>query len=176
MRRYLAIILPLATVSLLLVTIAILLVVLSFPFFSCNKSNSPATPPSTVSANINGTPTMFNAIITVDSLSTPGTVYIVAHTDSANLTPLLEITLSNTPLKTMTYPYTDSTGGPLGLLGYTLWKGGTAVQYPDVTDTVILTAANRNWISGTFQGTCAYSPDSVVSITNGQFTVSYPQH
>ena len=145
-------------------------------FAACSKTPPSAAPPANVSANINGVPTTFNAVITVDTLSTPGTVYIVAHSDSANLTPLLEITLSYTPLKAMTYPFTDSVGAPLGLLGYTLWKGGTAVQYPDMTDTVTLIAANRDWISGTFQGTCAYSPESVVSITNGQFTVSYPQH
>ena len=156
----------------LALTSAALILVLA----ACNKSSSPAVPPSTVSATINGTPTTFNAIITVDSISTPGTVYIVAHSDSSNLTPLLELTLSHTPLKTTTYPFADTTGGPVGLIGYTLWKGGTAVQYPDVTDTVVLTTANRYWLSGTFQGTCEYSVDSVVYVTNGQFTVSFPQH
>ena len=150
--------------------------VLSLFVIACSKSNtSAASPPSSVSATINGTPMTFNAIITVDSVSTPGTVYIVAHADSSNLTPLLEITLANTPLKAAVYPFTDTTGGRIGLLGYTLWNGGTAVQYPDVSDTVVLTTANRNAISGTFQGTCEYSADSVVAITNGQFTVSYPQ-
>jgi hypothetical protein len=143
---------------------------------ACHKSTSNTpTPAFTVSASINDTPTTFNAIITVDTISTPGTVYIVAHSDSANLTPLIEITLSNTPLKPGSYPVTDTTGGPIGLLGYTLWSGGTAVQYPAVSDTVTLTTVTKTWFSGTFQGTCEYSTDSVVSITNGQFTVGYSQ-
>jgi hypothetical protein len=172
---------------------------LAFPFLlaACNKSTSPTpTPAFNVSASINGTPTTFNAIITVDSLSIPGTVYIVAHSDSANLTPLLEITLNNTPLKPGTYPYSNNSSGPdssggsggsggpsgaygaanTGLLGYTNWLLGGAVQYPAISDTVTLTNVNPSWFSGTFQGTCAYSADSVVSITNGQFTVGYPRH
>jgi hypothetical protein len=154
---------------------------------ACHKSNPTPPPAFTVSANINGTPTTFNAIISVDTFSTPGTVYIVAHSDSANLTPLLEITLSNTPLKPGTYPYVttgpDSTGSsatpasPVGLLGYTLWTDsvGTFVQYSAFSDTVTLTTVTQTWLSGTFQGTCEYTPDSVVSITNGQFAVGYPQ-
>jgi hypothetical protein len=147
------------------------------PSSGCSKDpGEPPAPPANVSATINGTPTTFNAIITVDTLSTPGTVYIVAHSDSANLTPLLEITLSNTPLRPGVYPFADTTGGDIALLGYTLWLNGGAVQYPSVSDTVTLTAAYRDWISGTFQGTCEYSADSVVSVTNGQFAVSYPRH
>jgi hypothetical protein len=154
---------------------------------ACHKSSAP-TPAFTVSANINGTPTTFNAIISVDALSTSGTVYIVAHSDSANLTPLLEITLSNTPLKPGIYTYItngpDSSGGsastasPVGLLGYTLWTDsiGTFVQYSAFSDTVTLTTVTPTWFSGTFQGTCEYTPDSVVSITNGQFAVGYSQH
>jgi hypothetical protein len=146
---------------------------------ACNKTSSPSpTPASSVSASINGTPTTFNAIITVDSLSTPGTVYIVAHSDSSNLTPLLEITLSSTPLKSGAYPLADSTGGPQSLLGYTVWSDsvGTYFQYPAISDTVTLTTVTKTGFSGTFQGTCEYSIDSVVSVTNGQFTVGYPQH
>jgi hypothetical protein len=158
MRRYLAIVLFLA---------------------ACNKTSSPpATPAFNVSASINGTQTTFNAIITVDSLSTPGTVYIVAHSDSANLAPLLEITLSSTPLKAGAYPIADSAGGPQSLLGYTVWSDsvGTYLQYPTISDTVTLTTVTKTWFSGTFQGTCAYTPDSVVSVTNGQFTVGYTPH
>ena len=144
---------------------------------ACHKSTAPTpTPAFTVSASINDTPTTFNATITVDTLSTPGTVYIVAHSDSANLTPLLEITLSSTPLKPGVYPLADSAGGPLSLLGYTNWLNGGAVQYPAVSDTVTLTTVTKTWFSGTFSGTCEYSADSIVSITNGQFTVGYPQH
>ncbi len=146
-------------------------------FASCFKDPGPApAPPANVSATINGVPTTFNAIITVDSLSTPGTVYIVAHSDSANLTPLLEITLSNTPLRPGIYPAADSAGGSIGLLGYTNWLNGSAVQYPAVSDTVTLNIVYPNWFSGTFQGTCEYSADSIVYITNGQFSVKYPQH
>jgi len=154
MRRYIAIVLFLA---------------------ACNKSSSPTQPAFNVSASINGIPTNFNAIITVDSLNTPGTVYIVAHSDSANLTPLFEITLSSTPLKAGTYPIADSNSGPQGLLGYTVWSDsvGTYVQYTAVSDTVTLTTVTKTWFSGTFQGTCEYSADSVVSVTNGQFTVGW---
>lgn len=170
-----------------LILIISLLLALSLFLSGCAKSSSTPTPAFTVSASINGAPTTFNAIISVDSISTPGTIYIVAHSDSANLTPLLEITLTGTPLHTGVYPFTsagstDSSGvtSPStkagSLLGYTLWSGGTAVQYPAVSDTVTLTAATRNWFSGTFSGTCEYSADSVVSITNGQFAVGYPQH
>jgi hypothetical protein len=157
MRRYIAIVLFLA---------------------ACNKTSSPPTPAFNVSASINGTPTTFNAIITVDSLSTPGTVYIVAHSDSANLNPLFEITLGSTPLKTGTYPVADSNSGPQSLLGYTVWSdsAGTYVQYTAVSDTVTLTTVTKTWFSGTFQGTCEYSADSVVSVTNGQFTVGYTPH
>jgi hypothetical protein len=144
---------------------------------ACNKSNNQHPPAFTVSASINGAPTTFNAIITVDSTTTPGTVYIVAHSDSANLTPLFEITLIHTgAIKPGTYPFTDSAGGPLGQLGYTIWLGGAAVQYPAVSDTVILGTVNNTWLSGTFQGTCEYSADSVVSVTNGKFTVGWNQH
>jgi hypothetical protein len=154
-------------------------------FAACNKNSSTPTPAFNLSASINGTPTTFNAIITVDTLSIPRTVYIVAHSDSANLTPLLEITLSNTPLKPGIYPFTNNSdssgnsggaGGPIGLLGYTNWLNGGAVQYPSVNDTITVTTVNKTWFSGTFQGTCAYSADSVVSITNGRFTVGYPRH
>jgi hypothetical protein len=143
---------------------------------ACHKSGSIPTPAFKVTASINDTPTTFNAIITVDTISTPGTVYIVAHSDSDNLTPLLEITLSNTPLKPGVYPFADSADGPLSLLGYTNWVSGGAVQYPSVSDTVTLTTVTPTWFSGTFSGTCEYGADSVVSITNGQFTVGYPQH
>ncbi len=153
-----------------------LLVIFVLLLAACHKSTTPPTPAFTVSASINGTPTTFNAIITVDSLSIPGTVYIVAHSDSANLTPLLEITLGNTPLKPGVYPFADSAGGALSLLGYTLWSGGTALQYPAVSDTVTLTTVTPTWFSGTFSGTCEYSADSVVSVTNGQFTLGYQQH
>jgi hypothetical protein len=147
---------------------------------ACHKSNPTPTPAFNVSADINNIPTTFNAIISVDTLSTSGTVYIVAHSDSANLTPLLEITLSNTPLKPGTYPNTDTASGPnssIGVLGYTLWSDSISnfVQYFAINDTVTLTKVTRTWFSGTFQGTCEYSPDSIVSITNGQFTVGYPQ-
>jgi hypothetical protein len=153
-----------------------LLVIFVLLLAACHKSSTLPTPAFTVSATINGTPTTFNAIITVDSLSIPGSVYIVAHSDSANLTPLLEITLGNTPLKPGAYLLADSAGGTLSLLGYTLWNGGTAVQYPAVSDTVTLTTVTKTWFSGTFSGTCEYSADSVVSVTNGQFTVGYQQH
>lgn len=145
---------------------------------ACNKSNRPApTPAYTVSASINGTPTTFNAIINIDSASTPGTLYIVAHSDSGNLTPLLEIAISRTgALKPGAYPFADSANGPLGQVGYTTWLNGGAVQYPAISDTVTVTTVNPTWISGTFQGTCAYSIDSVVSITNGQFTVGWNEH
>jgi hypothetical protein len=153
-----------------------LLVIFIVLLAACHKSASIPTPAFTVTASINDTQTTFNAIITVDTISTPGTVYIVAHSDSDNLTPLLEITLSNTPLKTGVYTFADSAGGPLSLLGYTNWINGGAVQYPSVSDTVILTQVTPTWFSGTFSGTCEYSVDSVVSVTNGQFTVGYPQH
>ncbi|HXD77049.1 MAG TPA: hypothetical protein VN616_04535 [Puia sp.] len=146
-----------------------------FPF--CAKtSKTPVPPPFTLTATLNGTPATFNAVITVDSASTPGTVYIVGNSDSANLTPLLEVSLtSNRPLAAGTYSFPDTSGGNSGTLGYTAWRGGTAVQYPRVTDTIVLTTVNANWLSGTFQGTCAYSPDSVVTITNGKFTVGWNQ-
>jgi hypothetical protein len=153
-------------------------------FMACAKSHpATPTPPFSVSASINGVPTTFNAIITVDSVSTPGTVYIVAHSDSANLTPLVEITLtSNTALKPGIYPYnqlTDSTGNIQGLIGYTNWSSDTDNQYFSLTDTVTLTTVNKTWLSGTFQGSCQAGYDSVATyntITNGQFTVGWNQH
>ena len=155
-----------------------LLVIFILLLAACHKSTTLPTPAFTVSASISGTPTTFNAIITVDSLSTPGTVYIVAHSDSANLNPLFEITLGSTPLKTGTYPIADSNSGPQSLLGYTVWSdsAGTYIQYAAVSDTVTLTTVTKTWFSGTFQGTCEYSADSVVSVTNGQFTVGYTPH
>lgn len=154
------------------------LLIITLILVACNKSNHLApTPNYTVSASINGTPTTFNAIINVDSTSTPGTLYIVAHSDSDNLTPLLEISISRTgALKPGTYPFADSANGPLGQVGYTVWLYGGAVQYPAISDTVTLTTVNPTSISGTFQGTCEYSIDSVVSVTNGQFTVGWNEH
>jgi len=145
---------------------------------ACHKT-TPSTPiPAySVTAAINGAPTSFNAIINVDSTSTPGTVYIVAHADSANLTPLLEITLlsstSSAALKPGTYFFSDTTGSNSALVGFTNWQNDTAIQYFAVSDTVILTAVNKTNLSGTFQGTCQYTADSVVSVTNGQFIVGW---
>ncbi|HEV3324022.1 MAG TPA: hypothetical protein VG052_00405, partial [Puia sp.] len=122
-------------------------------------------------------PTSFNAIINVDSTSTPGTVYIVAHADSANLTPLLEITLisnsSSAALKPGTYFFSDTTGGKSALVGFTNWQNDTAIQYFAISDTVTLSTVNKTRLSGTFQGTCQYTADSVVSVSNGQFTVGW---
>jgi hypothetical protein len=162
----------------------------TFPLLSvvfliaCHKTHpATPTPPFSVSATINGVPTTFNTIISVDSVSTPGTVYIVAHSDSANLTPLFEVTLtSNTALAPGIYPYNqlaDSTGNLQGLLGYTVWSSDTDNQYFSLTDTVTLTTVNKTWISGTFQGTCQAGYDSVatyITVTNGQFTVGWNQH
>jgi hypothetical protein len=149
-------------------------------FVACSKkNNSPNTPTPafSVTAAINGVPTTFNAIITVDSSSTPGTVYIVAHADSANLTPLLEITLTGkTPLTTGNYPIADTAGGNQSMVGYTGWVGDQANQYNSVSDTVMLTTVNKTWLAGTFQGTCQFTLDSVVSVTNGQFTVGWNEH
>jgi hypothetical protein len=146
-------------------------------FVACSKKNTAPTapaPPFSVTAAINGVPTTFNAIITVDSSSTPGTVYIVAHADSANLTPLLEITLTGkTPLTAGTYPIADSTGGNQSVMGYTGWAGDQDIQYNGISDTVILTTVNKTWLAGTFQGTCQFALDSAVSVTNGQFTVGW---
>jgi hypothetical protein len=152
---------------------------------ACTKSH-PATlttPPFSVSASINGVPTTFNAIITVDSVSTPGTVYIVAHSDSANLTPLLEVTLtSNTALTPGAYSYNqlnDSTSNVQGLIGYTNWTGDSDNQYFSLSDTVTLTTVNKTWLSGTFSGSCQAGYDSVttyITVTNGQFTVGWNQH
>jgi hypothetical protein len=150
------------------------LILIALIFSACTKTSTNNTPHYTVSAAINGTPTTFNAVISVDSASTPGTIYIIAHADSANLTPLLEITLSRTgTFKPGTYPFTDSANGPLSQLGYTLWRGGTAVEYPAISDTVFLTTVNNTWLSGTFQGTCEFSADSIVTVTNGKFTVGW---
>jgi|GEM_PF-2830498 hypothetical protein len=153
-------------------------------FLACAKSHpATPTPPFSVSASINGVPTTFNAIITVDSVSTPGTVYIIAHSDSANLTPLLEVTLTaNTALKPGVYPYsqlTDSTSNLQGLIGYTIWTGDSDNQYFSLSDTVMLTTVNKTWLSGTFSGSCQAGYDSVATyntITNGQFTVGWNQH
>ncbi|HLI94315.1 MAG TPA: hypothetical protein VKU83_11915 [Puia sp.] len=155
------------------------LLVCLLPFLAaCSKTGkTPGAPSFSVSAVLNGTPTTFNAIITVDSVSTPGTVYIVAHSDSANLTPLFEITLAaGHPLKPGTYTSADSTGGNLGLIGYTGWQGGSANQYTLLSDTVNLTTVNKAWFSGSFQGTCEYGVDSILTVSNGQFTVGWAQH
>jgi hypothetical protein len=144
---------------------------------SCSKSDkTPPAPPFGVSADLNGAPVSFNAIITVDSVTSPGTVYIVAHNDSANLTPLFELTLTGRrPLKPGTYISPDSSGGTYSGMGYTAWLGGSAIQYPSVSDTVTLATVNNTWLSGTFQGTCEYSADSVISVTNGKFAVGWNQ-
>jgi hypothetical protein len=150
----------------------------SLLLIACHKTTpSTPTPAFSVTAAINGTPTSFNAIINVDSTSTPGTVYIVAHADSANLTPLLEITLvsnrSSASLKPGTYYFSDTTGGSSALMGYTNWQNDTAIQYFAVSDTVTLSTVNKTFLSGTFQGTCQYSADTVVSVTNGKFAVGW---
>lgn len=145
---------------------------------ACGKSEKTApAPPFIVSATLNGVPATFNAIITVDTVSTPGTVYIVAHNDSANLTPLFEITLTgNRPLKPGMYTAADSTGETFGLIGYTGWNGGSANQYTLLSDTIDLVTVNKTWLAGTFQGTCEYGVDSVVTVTNGQFAVGWNSH
>jgi hypothetical protein len=145
---------------------------------ACHKTTSSTpTPAYTVTAAINGVPTSFNAIINVDSTSTPGTVYIVAHADSANLTPLLEVTLtsssSSAALKAGTYYFADTTGGNSAVVGFTTWQNDTAIQYFGISDTVALNTVNKIWLSGTFQGTCQYTADSTVSVSNGQFTVGW---
>ena len=153
-------------------------------FMACAKSHpATPTPPFSVSASINGVPTTFNAIITVDSISTPGTVYIIAHADSRNLTPLIQVTLtSNTALKPGIYSYnqlSDSSSNIQGLIGYTNWNGNTDNQYFSLSDSVTLTTVNKTWLSGTFSGSCQAGYDSVAvynTITNGQFTVGWNQH
>jgi hypothetical protein len=153
-----------------------LIIALPFLLIACKKTTIIAAtrPAYNVTASINGVPTSFNAIINVDSASTPGTVYIVAHADSANLTPLLEITLTGKmPLAAGIYSFSDTIAGNQGLLGFTAWAGDTDNQYNSISDTVNLTAVNKTWLAGTFQGTCQYSTDSTISITNGQFTVGW---
>jgi hypothetical protein len=146
---------------------------------ACHKTtpSTPTPPAYSVTAAINGTPTSFNAIINVDSTSTPGTVYIVAHADSANLTPLLEITLisstSSAALKAGTYFFSDTTGSNSALVGFTSWQNDIDIQYFAISDTVTLSTVNKTWLSGTFQGTCQYSADSTISVSNGQFTVGW---
>jgi hypothetical protein len=157
--------------SLLAIFILLLLI-------SCNKTTSSTPAPAyTVTAAINGAPTSFSAIINVDSTSTPGTVYIVAHADSANLTPLLEITLisssSSAAIKPGTFFFADSTGGNSAVVGFTNWQNDTAIQYFGISDTVALNTVNKTGLSGTFQGTCQYSADSTVSVSNGKFTVGW---
>jgi hypothetical protein len=144
---------------------------------ACTKTiHTTPTPAFSVTAAINGVPTSFSAIISVDTTTTPGTLYIVAHSDSANLTPLLELTLSDsTKLTTGVYTTTPGAQGSQGLLGYTGWVGSAVNQYIAASDTVTLTTVNKGWLSGTFQGTCAYSADSTVSVTNGQFTVGWTE-
>jgi hypothetical protein len=144
---------------------------------ACTKTiHTTPTPAFSVTAAINGVPTSFNAIITVDTSTTSGTLYIVAHSDSANLTPLLEITLSDsTKLTPGVYTPVPGAHGSQGLVGYTGWFGNLANQYNASSDTVTLTTVNKTWLSGTFQGTCAYTADSTVSVTNGQFTVGWKE-
>jgi hypothetical protein len=144
---------------------------------ACAKTvHQTPTPAFGITAAINGVSTSFSSIITVDSVSTPGTLYIVAHSDSANLTPLLEITLSTGAARIPgTYTSTFVNGNP-GQLSYTGWNGSVDNQYPSTGDTVTVTTSNKIWLAGTFQGTCAYTPDSTISITNGQFTVGWNLH
>lgn len=142
---------------------------------ACKKSNNtgPSVPGTlSVTASINGRDTSFSSIITVDTSSTPGTIYIVAHSDSSNLTPLLEITLyDSTTFKTGIYT-SSLTNGRLGLLGYTGWTGDTAEQFFSSSDTVDITTINKIALAGTFQGTCQYA-DSTITITNGMFAVRF---
>jgi hypothetical protein len=149
---------------------------------ACQKAVSPVPVPITdsVSAMVNDSSISFNAEVTVDSSSTPGTIYIIAHSDLANFTPLLEITIiSGSPLKTGVYSDTPGNGGQ-GLLGYTAWNGFTDYQYYDSTDMVTINSVSKTSIAGTFQGTCQYIPNSqtdssavteTVTITNGRFNV-----
>lgn len=154
-------------------------IVLLPALISCKKnSNTPVTPVLYgVTANVNGVNTSFSAEITVDTTSTPGTVYIVAHSDTINFTPLLEITITgNRPLTAGTYPDTLTANGFQGLIGYTAWNGATDEQYTPVTDTVTVTSVSKTVLSGTFQGTCQYAADTTfVTITNGRFSVPLSQ-
>jgi hypothetical protein len=144
---------------------------------ACTKTlHTTPTPAFSVTANINGVPTSFSPIISVDTTTTPGTLYIVAHSDSANLTPLLEITLSDsTKLTPGVYTPLPGAHGGQGLVAYTGWVGNLVNQYNASSDTVTITTISKGWLSGTFQGTCAYSADSTVSVTNGQFTVGWAE-
>jgi hypothetical protein len=162
---------------------------LTFPLLSvvlliaCHKSHPAApAPPYRISATINGVPTTFAAIVTLDSVTTPGTVYIIAHADSANLTPLFELILtSNKALAPGIYPYSqleDTTAVIQGLIGYTYWSNDSDNQYFSLSDTVTLTTVNKTWIAGTFQGTCQAGYDSVatyITVTNGQFAAGWNQ-
>jgi hypothetical protein len=154
-------------------------IILALAFIACKKSTNTAPAPNLygVTANINGVNTSFTAEITVDTSSTPGTVYIVAHSDTTNFTPLLEITLTgNRPLTAGVYPDTLTAGGLQGLVGYTAWSGATDEQYNPVTDTVTVTSVSKTALAGTFQGTCLYMGDTTfVSITNGKFNVPLAQ-
>ncbi len=147
---------------------------------ACAKTvHQTPTPAFGITAAINGVSTSFSSIITVDSVSTPGTLYIVAHSDSANLTPLLEITLSTGAARIPgTYTSTFVNGNPVGQLSYDRLDPdrSTTWSYPSTGDTVTVTTSNKIWLAGTFQGTCAYTPDSTISITNGQFTVGWNLH
>lgn len=154
-------------------------VIFLLAFIACKKTgNSTITPAPvySVTADINGASTSFSAKITVDTSSTPGTIYIVAHSDTLNFTPLLEITLTGTSAITAgAYPDTVSNGRQ-GLLGYTGWNSNdTAYQYTSTTDTVTVTSVSKMTLAGTFQGTCQYFLDSTVTITNGKFTVGLGQ-
>ena len=132
------------------------LVLSLFIFIACKKNTSaPVIPPNTLTASVNGTPMSFNIALTVDSTSTPGTIYLVGHSDSANLTPLMEVTIT----------------GNQGQIGYTAWSNDTAIQYVGSGDSVSVTST-KTTLSGTFSGTCYYTLDSMVLITNGKYSIS----
>ena len=154
---------------------------------ACQKAISnkvPAPITDSVSAMVNDSAISFNAEVTVDTSSIPGVIYIVAHSDLANFTPLLEITIPvATPIKDTIYSDPLNSGNP-GLLGYTAWNGVTDNQFYSVSDTVSVSSVSKSSIAGTFQGTCQYtyfpndSTPTVVetlTITNGRFNVGLGQ-
>lgn len=154
-------------------------------FWGCKKTaiyNGPVTPyKSTVTAMINDTSVSFNASITVDTSSTPGTIYIVAHSDTANFTPLLEITIvsggaSVNAVKPGTY--TDTSSLTQGILGYTTWSGASDEQFANDGDTVSVQSISNTGVMGSFQGTCEFIADTIpvlTKVSNGKFNVGFMQ-
>lgn len=162
------------------------LVVLLTIFTACKKSNvDPSDGPVSFSAKINGKLTTFTSI-KVDTSG--GEINVMAASDSLHSFPALQLFLTtNGPLKPGIYPSQAlvSPQAPSSYLNYIVPAGGgsfATVMYASYNDSIIVSSASSQGMSGTFHGTVdnhyfdfqtlAYK-DSLISVTEGTFNVRF---